>query len=61
MAESLPLLLTVKQFCEYVNIGETKARKLLRDPCCKYAIKNGNKYLVNRQLLEKQIYEENKL
>lgn len=30
--EIIPALLNIKEFCDYLGIGETKARELLHDP-----------------------------
>lgn len=32
-------LLNVKEFAEYLGIGQTKARELLHDPGCNFTVK----------------------
>ena len=46
-----PRLLTVKDFCKYVNIGERTARKMLTEPNCRI----GGKVLINKSVLDRWI------
>lgn len=48
-------LLTVKEFCDYVHIGETTARKLLSEPNCPFRFKIGSKIFINKKILDKWI------
>ena len=48
-------LLTVKDFCKYVNIGERTARKMLTEPNCTYRCRIGGKVLINKSVLDKWI------
>ena len=41
-------LLTVKEFCEYTGIGQTKARKLIRGRNG-FGVQIGNKWYVNKK------------
>ncbi len=45
-------LLTVKEFCEYLGIGETKARELIRKPRNGFAIKIGSKWFIHKERLD---------
>jgi phage antirepressor YoqD-like protein len=45
-------LLNIKEFCEYLGIGETKARELLKQPRNGYAIKIGAKWYVHKNRLD---------
>ena len=38
------ILLNIKEFCDYLGIGQTKARELLKMPRNGYAIKIGSKW-----------------
>lgn len=48
-------LLSVKQFCTYMNIGETTARKLLSAPDCPYRFRIGGKIFANKTILDRWI------
>lgn len=48
-------LLNVTEFCFYMGIGKTKARKLLQDPSTPYAIKLGGEWYANKMVLDKWI------
>lgn len=45
-------LLNVKEFCEYMGIGETKARELLKSRNCDYSMQIGNRWYANKRLLD---------
>lgn len=45
-------LLNLKEFCEYLGIGETKARELLKSRECNFAVKIGNRWYANKKLLD---------
>jgi len=44
--------MNLKEVCEYMGIGQTKARELLRDKKCPFSMKIGNKWYVNKRLLD---------
>lgn len=46
-------LLSVKEVCEYLNIGDTNARKLLKSPNSKFTVRIGNRLYANKKLLDK--------
>ncbi|MGN0106094.1 MAG: helix-turn-helix domain-containing protein [Hominilimicola sp.] len=50
-----PKLLSVKEFCKYMGIGQTTARKLLSDPGCPYSFRLGGKIFANKTILDKWI------
>ena len=45
-------LLTLDEFCAYLGIGETKARELLKSPRTKFSMKIGNRWYINKKLLD---------
>ncbi len=46
-------LLTIDEFCQYLGIGETKAREMVKEPRNGYSLKIGNKWYVNKARLDK--------
>lgn len=48
-------LLSLKEFCEYLGIGETKAREILKRADCTFRVRIGNRLYANRTLLDKWI------
>lgn len=50
-----PKLLSIKQFCRYMDIGQTTARKLLSAPNCPYRLRIGGKIFANKTVLDKWI------
>ena len=53
------LNLTIKEACEYSNIGETTIRNLLNMPACPFVIYVGNKKLVKREAFENWLTDKN--
>ena len=45
-------LMNIKEFCEYLSIGETKARELLKSQKCNFSLKIGNRWYINKRLLD---------
>lgn len=45
-------LLNVKEMCEYLGIGKTKARELLADPRNKFTIRIGNRLYAHKERLD---------
>lgn len=45
-------LLTVKEMCDYLGIGQTKARELLADPRNKFTVRIGNRLYAHKQRLD---------
>ena len=58
--EIIPALLNIKEFCDYLSIGETKARELLHDPRNDFTVRIGNRLYAHRgkvdQWLLKQLF-----
>lgn len=46
-------LLNLKEFCEYLGIGETKARELLTKTNNNFTIRIGNRLYANKNQLDK--------
>ena len=51
-------LLNVKQMCEYLGIGQTKARELLSDPANGFTIKIGNRLYAHKERLDKWLLNQ---
>ena len=45
-------LLNVKEMCEYLGIGQTKARELLADPRNKFTVHIGNRLYAHKERLD---------
>ena len=45
-------LLNVKEFCEYLGIGQTKARELLNDPANGFTVRIGNRLYAHHGKLD---------
>ena len=41
-------LLDIKSFCDYLSIGQTKARELLHDPSNGFTVKIGNRLYAHK-------------
>jgi len=48
-------LLNINEFCNYLGIGQTKARELMTKTNNPYTVKLGNRLYANRVLLDKWI------
>lgn len=46
-------LLNLEEFCEYLGIGQTKARELLTKTNNPYTVRIGNRLYANKILLDK--------
>lgn len=46
-------LLNVKEFCQYLGIGETKARELLTKTNNNFTVRIGNRLYANKIMLDK--------
>ena len=51
-------LLNLKEFCEYLNIGQTKAREILTKQNNSFTVRIGNRLYANKILLDKWINEQ---
>lgn len=45
------VLLTLKEFCEYLGVGMTKAREMIKEPRNGFAIKIGSKWFVHNCMI----------
>lgn len=45
-------LLNVKEMCDYLGIGQTKARELLADSRNKFTVRIGNRLYAHKQRLD---------
>lgn len=45
-------LLDVDEFCEYLGIGKTKARELLREPRNGFTVRIGNRLYAHKKRLD---------
>lgn len=45
-------LMNVKEFCEYLGIGQTKARELLADPANGFTVRIGNRIYAHKGKLD---------
>lgn len=45
-------LLNIKEFCQYLGIGQTKAREILNDPRNKFTVRIGNRLYANKKKLD---------
>lgn len=50
-------LLNIKEFCNYLGIGQTKARELLRG-CNGFGVQIGNRWYANKKKLDAWIDRE---
>lgn len=48
-------LITLKEMCEYLSIGETEARAILKHESCKFRVRIGNRLYANKPLLDEWI------
>lgn len=51
-------LLNLKEFCQYLNIGQTKAREILTKQNNSFTVRIGNRLYANKILLDKWINEQ---
>ena len=51
-------LLNVKEFSDYMHIGNTQARNLLRNPTCPFSLKIGNRWYAHKELLDKWLLDK---
>lgn len=48
-------LLNIKEFCQYLGIGETKAREIMTKTNNPFTVRIGNRLYANKILLDKWI------
>ena len=55
LEEQKPVLLTMKEFCEYIGICEKSARNILKKPDCRFVIRIGRRVFIHKELLDKEL------
>lgn len=53
--ESDKALLSIEEFCGYLNIGKTKAREIINRPDCKFVVRIGRRVLIHKELLDAEL------
>ena len=48
-------LLSFGEFCEYLGIGETKAREMIHSPSCRYVVRFGRRVMIHKELLDAEL------
>lgn len=48
-------LLNLKEVCEYLGLGETKTREILKRPDSPFTVRIGNRLYANKQLLDEHL------
>ncbi|MBD5512666.1 MAG: helix-turn-helix domain-containing protein [Lachnospiraceae bacterium] len=56
--EDTRALLSVKEMCSYLGIGQTKARELLSDPSNGFTVKIGNRLYAHKTKLDKWLLNQ---
>lgn len=51
-------LLNLKELCDYLGIGETKARELVKSKECNFSLKIGNRWYANKKMLDTWIEKQ---
>lgn len=54
-------ILTLDEFCDYVGIGKTKAREILKSRYCTFSFRIGNRLCVNRRKLDAWLEQHSEL
>ena len=54
-------ILTLDEFCDYVGIGKTKAREILKSRHCTFSFRIGNRLCVNRRKLDAWLEQHSEL
>lgn len=51
------ILLNLNEFCEYLGIGKTKGREILKNNINKFTVRIGNRLYANKRILDKHLEE----
>lgn len=51
-------LLTINELCEYLGIGQTKARQLAADPKNNFTLRIGKKIYIHKERLDEWLLEQ---
>jgi len=54
MSNNSPLM-SFRDFCDYMQVGETKAREMIYKVDCRYVVRIGRKVFIHKDLLDKDI------
>lgn len=52
------ILLNIKEVCEYLGIGQTKARELLSNPENRFTVRIGNRLYAHKGNLDKWLLHQ---
>ena len=55
MQETEKKLLNLKEFCDYLGIGQTKARELMTKMDNPYTVRIGNRLYANKRILDRLV------
>ena len=55
MQEIEKKLLNLKEFCDYLGIGQTKARELMTKTDNPYTVRIGNRLYANKRMLDRWV------
>ena len=55
MQETEKKLLNLKEFCDYLGIGQTKARELMTKTDNPYTVRIGNRLYANKKMLDRWV------
>ena len=55
MQETEKKLLNLKEFCDYLGIGQTKARELMTKTDNPYTVRIGNRLYANKRMLDRWV------
>ena len=47
--------MNLKEFCEYLGIGQTKAREIVNRSDNKFVVRLGNKIFIHKELLDEYL------
>lgn len=56
--EITPALLNIEEFCDYLGIGETKARELLHNPRNGFTVRIGNRLYAHRGKVDQWLLKQ---
>ncbi|MGI6017541.1 MAG: molybdate-binding protein [Marvinbryantia sp.] len=48
-------LMTFEEFCEYLKIGKTKGRELIKKPTCRYVVRIGRRVFIHKEFLDEEL------
>lgn len=48
-------LMSFTDFCDYLGVGETKAREMISKPDCRYVVRIGRRVLIHKDLLDVEL------